>query len=107
MCTALLRVFYLATATSAIMLSQNYFPHRNRHLLDLLHPIVLCRITYRAPLVDDLSTQKCMDFGMMMMTFEKSVVCVYLGFDFHVCLLLKIAPAILVPWDVDNFLRSS
>lgn len=27
----------------------------------------------------------------------------YLGFDFHVCLLLKIAPAILVPWDADNF----
>ncbi len=27
----------------------------------------------------------------------------YLGFDFHFCLLLKIAPAILVPWDVDNF----
>lgn len=29
----------------------------------------------------------------------------YLGFDFHICfvLLLKIAPAILVPWDADNF----
>lgn len=27
----------------------------------------------------------------------------YLGFDRHLCLLLKIAPAILVPWDADSF----
>ncbi len=26
----------------------------------------------------------------------------YLGFDFRVCLLLKIASVILVPWDADN-----
>jgi hypothetical protein len=29
---------------------QNHFPEPNRHTLDFLHPILLCRITYRAPL---------------------------------------------------------
>jgi hypothetical protein len=52
-----------------------------------------------------------MDFGMMMMmiiiTFEKaSFVCIWVLISTFV-LLLKIAPAILVPWDADNFLQSS
>jgi hypothetical protein len=59
MIAALLRLFAFATTTSAIMLSQNYFLDRNRHILDLLHPILLCRITsYRAPLADALSKTK-------------------------------------------------
>jgi hypothetical protein len=28
--------------------SENQFPELNRHMLDFLHPIVLCRITHRA-----------------------------------------------------------
>ncbi len=30
--------------------SQNHFTEPNRHTLDFLHRILLCRITYRAPL---------------------------------------------------------
>jgi hypothetical protein len=37
-------------ATCAIMLSQNHFSESNRHMFDFVHPILLCRITYRAPL---------------------------------------------------------
>ncbi len=48
-CRALLR-HSPAMATCAIMLIQNHFPESNRHMLDFVHPIVLCRITYRAPL---------------------------------------------------------
>jgi hypothetical protein len=29
---------------------QNHFPEPNQHTLDFLHPILLRRITYRAPL---------------------------------------------------------
>jgi hypothetical protein len=39
-----------AAAMRAIMQSQNYFPEPNWHNLDFFHPILLCRITYRAPL---------------------------------------------------------
>jgi hypothetical protein len=39
-----------AMATCAIMLSQNHFSESNRHMLRFVHPILLCRITYRAPL---------------------------------------------------------
>jgi hypothetical protein len=58
MFAALLRLCAFATATSAIMLSQNYFLDRNRHILDFLHRILLSRITYRAPLADALSKTK-------------------------------------------------
>jgi len=37
-------------ATYVTMQSQNHFPEPNRNTLDFLHPILLCRITYRAPL---------------------------------------------------------
>ncbi len=50
MCTVLLLPLSPATTTLAIMQSQNHFPEPNRHTLDFLHPILLCRITYRAPL---------------------------------------------------------
>jgi hypothetical protein len=33
-----------ATAICAIMLTQNYFPEPNRHILTFLHPILQCRI---------------------------------------------------------------
>ncbi len=48
-CRALQR-FLPATATRAIMWSQNHFTEPNRHTLDFFHPILLCRITYRATL---------------------------------------------------------
>jgi hypothetical protein len=48
-CTAVLRLLP-ATATSAIMLSQNHFRGPNWHMLDFLHPILMCRIAYWAPL---------------------------------------------------------
>jgi hypothetical protein len=35
-------------ATCTIMLRQNHFPEPNRHVLDFLHLISLCRVTYRA-----------------------------------------------------------
>jgi hypothetical protein len=31
------------------MLSQNDFPEPNQHILTLIHPILLCAITYGAP----------------------------------------------------------
>lgn len=37
-------------ATCAIMRSQNHFLEPNRHMLDFIHPILLCGITYRSPL---------------------------------------------------------
>ncbi len=49
-CTALLHLFLSATASHTIMCSQDHFPEPNWHTLDFLHPILLCRITYRAPL---------------------------------------------------------
>jgi len=48
-CTALLHLLS-ATATHTITWSPNHFPEPNWHILDFLHPILLCRITYRAPL---------------------------------------------------------
>jgi hypothetical protein len=42
MCIALL-TFLWTTATCAIMMSQNYFPESNRHMLEFLHPILVCR----------------------------------------------------------------
>ncbi len=42
--------FLLATAMCTIMRSQNHFLEPNRHTLDFLHPILLCTITYEAPL---------------------------------------------------------
>jgi hypothetical protein len=44
------RCHLLATANCAIMLSQNRFAEPNRHVLTFLHPILLCTITYLAPL---------------------------------------------------------
>jgi hypothetical protein len=32
------------------MRSQNHYPEPNQHWLEFLHPILLCRITYGAPL---------------------------------------------------------
>jgi hypothetical protein len=32
------------------MRSQNHYPQPNQHRLDFLHPILLCRVTYGAPL---------------------------------------------------------
>jgi hypothetical protein len=54
-CTALLRLLPATAATCAIMLIQNHFPEPNRHVLDFLHPISLCRIVYWAPL-ESIST---------------------------------------------------
>jgi hypothetical protein len=48
-CTPVLRLSP-ATATCAIMLSQNYFPESNRHILDFVHEILPCRITFWGPL---------------------------------------------------------
>jgi hypothetical protein len=48
-CTPLLRPLS-ATANFAIMLSLNRFPERNRQILTFLHRILLCWITYWAPL---------------------------------------------------------
>jgi hypothetical protein len=42
---------FLRVYNVAIMRSQiNHFPEPNQHMLDSLHPILLCGITYRAPL---------------------------------------------------------
>ncbi len=48
-CTALLGLLP-ATATCTNKQSRNQFPDPNRQTLDSLHPILLCKITYRAPL---------------------------------------------------------
>jgi hypothetical protein len=45
-CTVLLLCLSSATATCAIMRSQNHFPEPHQHMLDFLHLIWLCRITY-------------------------------------------------------------
>ncbi len=41
---------YQPRQPNPIMLSQNYFPESNRHMLNVIHPIVPCRITYWSPL---------------------------------------------------------
>jgi hypothetical protein len=48
-CTTLLDLSP-ATANSGILLSQNHFPETTRHIFTFLHPILLPRITYSAPL---------------------------------------------------------
>jgi hypothetical protein len=45
-CAALLRLSP-AMAICAITWSQNHFPEPNWDMLDFLHPVLLCRITYR------------------------------------------------------------
>jgi hypothetical protein len=56
-CTALLR-WLKAMATCAIMQSQNNFPDPNRHVLDVLHLILLCRshTKHRCRCSDTVST---------------------------------------------------
>jgi hypothetical protein len=48
-CTALLRFLPAKWANRANMQEKNYFPDRNRHMLTCLHPILMCRVTYWAP----------------------------------------------------------
>ncbi len=39
-----------AVAMDVIMQRENYFPKLNQRILEIFHPILLCRITDRAPL---------------------------------------------------------
>jgi hypothetical protein len=48
-CTMLLCLL-LVTRTCAIIQSQNHFLEPNWHMLDFIHPILLCGITYQSPL---------------------------------------------------------
>jgi hypothetical protein len=43
-CIMLLLCYSPPTTNSAIMLSRNYFPQPNQHILTFLHLILLCRI---------------------------------------------------------------
>jgi hypothetical protein len=42
-CTALLLLFFSATAKCALMLSRNQFLESSRHILPFFHPILVCR----------------------------------------------------------------
>jgi hypothetical protein len=58
-----------AIANCTIMLSRNHFPDLNQHILTSLHPILLCGVTYWAPL--EMLLHSCtFIFRIILTTFQ-------------------------------------